>query len=154
MLLRIRVPRGSPYANWYWERHDTPKAFSWCLVLLCDLWKFAELTGGVLVLKKKIYIIIYICSVDDNAGKSDSPKTPKSHENVRKKIKTTAKFSHRSTEKTEKLYVKKKKKKKKKNMLIFYFVPPNALSVFRWLIRELCVRVHFFFNLVCGKRLF
>lgn len=35
-------------------------------------------------------------------------KTPKSHENVRKKIKRTAKFSHRSTEKTEKLYVKKK----------------------------------------------
>ena len=56
-------------------------------------------------------------------------KPHKSHENVRKKIKTTAKFSHRSTEKTEKLYVK--KKKKKKNMVIFYFVPPNALSVFR-----------------------
>lgn len=78
---------------------------------MCDLLKFTELTGGVLFLKrKKMYIIIYICSVDENAGKSDSPKTSKSHENVRKKIKTTAKFSHRSIEKTEKLYLEKGKK--------------------------------------------
>ena len=90
--------------------------------------KICRTNGRCFIPKKKIYIIIYNCSVDDNAGKSDSPKTPKSHENVQKKIKTTAKFSHRSTEKTEKLYVK---KKNPTHMVIFNFVPPNALSVFR-----------------------
>ena len=56
-------------------------------------------------------------------------KPHKSHENVRKKIKTTAKFSHRSTEKTEKLYVKKKKKKKKKNGDFLFFTTKCTLCL-------------------------